>query len=85
MPQLDLTTLLGFPGFKVIDIVQQKRGWRSRVVLTLERKPGFRFRCGGCGQAVAEVTPYRQRWVRHLLRSPLFNWRRISLEISSLP
>jgi transposase len=66
MPQVDLTTLLGFPGFKVTDIVQQKQGWRSRVVLTLERKPGFRFQCSGCGRAVAEVTPYRQRWVRHL-------------------
>jgi hypothetical protein len=66
MPQLDLTTLLGFPGFKVTDIMQQKRGWRSRVVLSLERERGFRFRCSGCGEAVAEVTPYRQRWVRHL-------------------
>lgn len=66
MPLENLTTLLGFPGFKVVDITVQKRGWRSRVIMSLERERRFQFRCSECLQAVAEVTAYRKRWVRHL-------------------
>jgi transposase len=66
MPMDDLTTLLGIPGFKVAKVKRQKSGWRSRVILTLERERSFRFRCDGCGEEVEEVRPYRARWVRHL-------------------
>jgi transposase len=66
MPMDDFTTLLGFPGFKVIDVMRQKRGWRSRVIVSLERERGFRFRCSQCTQEVSEVTAYRKRWIRHL-------------------
>ncbi|MBI3292905.1 MAG: ISL3 family transposase [Elusimicrobia bacterium] len=66
MPMENLTTFLGIPGFKVVDTMQRKRGWRSQVILSLERERGFRFRCSGCDQEVAEVTRYRKRWVRHL-------------------
>jgi transposase len=66
MPIDDFTTLLGFPGFKVIDVLRQKRGWRSRVIVSLERERGFRFRCSQCAQEVSEVTAYRKRWIRHL-------------------
>jgi transposase len=66
MPMNDFTTLLGFSGFKVVDVMRQKRGWRSRVIVSLERERGFRFRCSQCAQEVAEVTAYRKRWIRHL-------------------
>lgn len=66
MPMQNLTTLLGFPGFNVVDMVVQKRGWRSRVIVSLERERAFRFRCSGCAQEVSEVTAYRKRWIRHL-------------------
>jgi len=46
---------------------RQKRNGRSRVILSLEREPGFEFRCSGCSQEVAEVRDYRTRWVHHLL------------------
>jgi len=67
MPMDNFTTLLGIPGFKVIEVKQQKRNRRSRAILSLEREPGFEYRCSGCKQAVAEVRTYRTRWVRHLL------------------
>jgi transposase len=66
MPMDDLTTLLGIRGFKVKGIKPQKRSGRSRVILSLERAPGFRFECEGCGQEVERVRRYRIRWVRHL-------------------
>src|ERR1035441_843676 len=66
MPMDNLTTLLGIPGFKVIDTKRQKRDGRSRVILSLEREPGYAVRCDGCGEGVERVRPYRTRWVRHL-------------------
>lgn len=66
MPMENLTTLLGFTGFKVVDVAVQKRGWRSRVVVSLERARGFQFTCSQCLQEVEEVTAYRKRWIRHL-------------------
>lgn len=66
MPMQNLTTLLGFPGFNVVDVAVQKRGWRSRVVVSLERARGVPFKCSQCLQEVEEVTAYRKRWIRHL-------------------
>jgi len=95
MPKENLTTLLGFPGFQVVDVVVQKRGWRSRVVISLERGRGFRFRCSQCTQEVSEVTTYRKRWIRHLflwqhatvLRFQQYrvNCPRCGLKVESLP
>ena len=66
MPMNDFTTLLGIPGFEVTEVKRQKRSGRSRVILSLERESGFRFRCEGCGKEVERVRRYRTRWVRHL-------------------
>lgn len=66
MPEQDITMLLGFEGFRVASLEQEGLGWRRHVILTLEREKGYRFRCGGCGAEVKEVTPYRKRIVRHL-------------------
>jgi transposase len=95
MPMNDFATLLGFPGFKVVDVVIQKRGWRSRVIVSLDRERGFRFRCSQCTQEVAEVTAYRKRWIRHLflwqhatvLRFQQYRviCRRCGLKVESLP
>jgi transposase len=74
MPEENLTTLLGFPGFRVVDMKVQKRGWRSRVILSLERERGFPFKCSECKQEVEEVTAYRKRWIRHL-----FLWQHVTL------
>lgn len=73
MPMNDFTTFLGFEGFKVVDMRLKKRGWRGRVIVSLEREPGSRCRCSGCGEAVDQRTPYRTRWVKHL-----FLWQHVT-------
>lgn len=66
MPGDNFTTLLGLKGFQVKALGLEGSGWRRRVIITLEREPGYRFRCSGCGAEVKEVTPYQERLVQHL-------------------
>lgn len=66
MPMSDLTTLLGLKGFHVKKLEKEGRGWRRRVVVTLGRDRGYRFRCSGCGAAVEKAARYQERTVQHL-------------------
>ena len=38
MPMDSLTTVLGFRDLKLVKLKRQKSGWRSRVILSLERE-----------------------------------------------
>jgi len=66
MPIRDITKLLGFKGFQIRELETEGTGWRRRVVLVLEREPGYRFICSGCGAVAQKVTPYQERTVQHL-------------------